>query len=790
MKPQRMQPMAYFIIWALSFVVQSARSDPQVPCFFVFGDSLSDNGNNNGLQTDAKVNYSPYGIDFPGQIPTGRFSNGRNVVDVIAEHLGFEESVPSYASTAEMDEDILLKGVNYASGSAGILQETGQHLGVRIPLNEQLQNHGTVVSKISSRLGNGSSSYLKRCFYMINIGSNDYFNNYYMPDHYLTSHTYSRHQYAQVLIQQYSQQVQNLYEMGARKVALFGLGELGCVPQAISKYGALKKLCYNHMNIASVFFNNRLRKLVDELNLKLTDAHFTCINMDVISPTSSLKFGHLTVPCCKVKSNGQCEEGSTPCANRKRYVFFDNFHPTEAMNEHIGRRAYSASTKLDVHPVDIRTLIQTGTNYFDYSWFVLSGLNLKDNIVGLATALVLLAAAVCARGDPLVPCFFIFGDSLSDSGNNNRLSSLAKANFLPYGVDFPGGPTGRFTNGRTTVDLIGKTLFSLFFTHPRAVSDHLGLDGYIPPFTSTSGDDVLKGVNYASGSSGILNQTGSGVGARIAMDRQLQNHQEIISKITEILGKDKVDDHLSSCLYSVYAGSNDYMLNYFMSKTATSIVTAGIVQQNVKPPVQFTESLISHYSQQLQTLYGLGARKVVVFGLGPLGCLPLLNQTGKCSDDINNALQLFNTKVRSLVDEFNQNLTGAQYIFVDTMKIVSPDLSALGLKVTDAPCCGVRQIFCLPYTSACSDRNAYAFWDNAHPTEAANRVLADRAYNAQDEDDTYPMDISHLVNASMVASQAANLDKLMLSFCVVLCTILLCGSESYKSFLNVYSVLV
>ncbi|KAL8130427.1 hypothetical protein V2J09_019582 [Rumex salicifolius] len=361
-KPQRIQLMSscapYFIICALSLVVQSARSDPQVPCFFVFGDSLSDNGNNNDLHTKAKVNYSPYGIDFPGQIPTGRFSNGRNIVDVIAERMELEESVPSYALTAKMDQDILLKGVNYASGSAGIRQETGQHLGVNVPLDEQLENHGEVVSIISSILGNGSSAHLNKCLYMINIGSNDYLNNYYVPESYSTSQTYTRQQYAQVLIQQYSKQVKMLYGMGARKVALFGVGELGCIPHAISKFGAFGKLCYTDMNVASLLFNDQLRKLVDELNLSLTDADFTCINMDVIYPSSSINFLHLTVACCKVRSEGQCEDGSTPCANRESYVFFDNFHPTEAMNERIGRRAYSASTKLDVHPVDIRTLIQ------------------------------------------------------------------------------------------------------------------------------------------------------------------------------------------------------------------------------------------------------------------------------------------------------------------------------------------------------------------------------------------------------------------------------------------------
>lgn len=55
----------------------------EVPCFFLFGDSQFDNGNNNGLNTQAKVNYPPYGIDYPGAVPTGRFTNGQNVPDFL-----------------------------------------------------------------------------------------------------------------------------------------------------------------------------------------------------------------------------------------------------------------------------------------------------------------------------------------------------------------------------------------------------------------------------------------------------------------------------------------------------------------------------------------------------------------------------------------------------------------------------------------------------------------------------------------------------------------------------------
>lgn len=73
-----------------------------------------------------------------------------------------------------------------------------------------------------------------------------------------------------------------------------------------------------------------------------------------------------------------------------------------------------------------------------------------------------------AQQQPQVPCYFIFGDSLVDNGNNNRLSSLARADYLPYGIDFPRGPTGRFSNGKTTVDVIGKYILTslvIYYLH-------------------------------------------------------------------------------------------------------------------------------------------------------------------------------------------------------------------------------------------------------------------------------------------------------------------------------------
>ncbi|KAM3239389.1 hypothetical protein P3L10_014423 [Capsicum annuum] len=181
------------------------KGEPQVPCYFIFGDSLVDNGNNNVIRSLARADYLPYGIDFPDG-PTGRFSNGKTTVDVIAELLGFDDYIPPYATARGRQ---ILRGVNLASAAAGIREETGQQLVLqrgRISFPGQVNNFKNIVQQIVRIIGdeNSAANYLSKCIYSIGDGSNDYLNNYFMPLYYLTSRQYTPQQYANVLIQQYT----------------------------------------------------------------------------------------------------------------------------------------------------------------------------------------------------------------------------------------------------------------------------------------------------------------------------------------------------------------------------------------------------------------------------------------------------------------------------------------------------------------------------------------------------------------------------------------------------------
>ena len=75
------------MIISLVLSLSSSVSAQPTRAFFVFGDSLVDSGNNDFLATTARADAPPYGIDYPTHRPTGRFSNGLNIPDLISMSL-------------------------------------------------------------------------------------------------------------------------------------------------------------------------------------------------------------------------------------------------------------------------------------------------------------------------------------------------------------------------------------------------------------------------------------------------------------------------------------------------------------------------------------------------------------------------------------------------------------------------------------------------------------------------------------------------------------------------------
>jgi hypothetical protein len=161
------------------------------------------------------------------------------------------------------------------------------------------------VEQLVSILGDEDSAanHLSQCIFTVGMGSNDYLNNYFMPTVYSTSRQYTPEQYADVLVNQYTQQLrvptlllttvgsldvvhtllnpvyffQILYNNGARKVALMGVGQVGCSPNEIAQQSPDGVTCVERINSAIEIFNQKVVDLVDQFNT-LPGAHFTYIN--------------------------------------------------------------------------------------------------------------------------------------------------------------------------------------------------------------------------------------------------------------------------------------------------------------------------------------------------------------------------------------------------------------------------------------------------------------------------------------------------------------------------------
>lgn len=61
----------------------------------------------------------------------------------------------------------------------------------------------------------------------------------------------------------------------------------------------------------------------------------------------------------------------------------------------------------------------------------------------------------------------------------------------------------------------------------------------------------------------------------------------------------------------------------------------------------------------MKRLHGVGARKVVVVGVGPLGCIPFVRTlqfapNDECSEEVNQLIEAYNFRLSEVVDQLNQ----------------------------------------------------------------------------------------------------------------------------------------
>ncbi|CAK9164140.1 unnamed protein product [Ilex paraguariensis] len=315
---------------------------------------------------------------------------------------------------------------------------------------------------------------------------------------------------------------------------------------------------------------------------------------------------------------------------------------------------------------------------------------------------------------PKFPAILIFGDSTVDTGNNDYIITAFKANYRPYGHDFPGAiATGRFSNGKLVPDF---------------VASFLKIKDTVPPFLlpNLSDNELRTGVSFASAGSGYDDLT-TAVSRVIPVSKQPGYLDVYIERLKRIVGEEKAQKIISGALVIVSAGTNDFIFNFYDLPTRRLHFTIS----------QYQDFLHNNLQNFVKELYNRGCRLMVITGIPPIGCLPLQRNAKSpilrtCIEDENSDAKSYNDKLEKLLPQLQASLPGSKILYADIFNPLlnmTNDPQKYGFVETSKGCCGTELLGAVPLCDIncqiCPNRSQYMFWDGIHPSQSAYKYLSE-----------------------------------------------------------------
>ncbi|CAN6227158.1 unnamed protein product [Urochloa humidicola] len=314
---------------------EQQQEEHKTAALIVFGDSIVDPGNNNGINTIIKADFPPYGDDFLNHRPTGRFCNGRIPTDFIASRLGLKEYLPPYLSPQPLETHDLITGVSFASGGTGFDPLTPRLASV-ISLPDQLSMFHEYLGKVRAAAGEGKAAeILSRGVFAVCAGSDDVANTYFTMR---ARSDYDHASYARLLVRHASSFVEDLIRAGARRVAFIGIPPIGCVPSQRTMSGGLDRGCSQGHNEVAVAYNSGMVAELAALRAKYPGTRLVFMDIygflyDMMMHPRSYGFTQSTRGCCGtglLEVSVLCNRlTSAVCDPVGDYLFWDSYHPTE-----------------------------------------------------------------------------------------------------------------------------------------------------------------------------------------------------------------------------------------------------------------------------------------------------------------------------------------------------------------------------------------------------------------------------------------------------------------------------
>ncbi|KAK1693763.1 hypothetical protein QYE76_010460 [Lolium multiflorum] len=312
---------------------------------YSFGDSISDTGNLcvGGCPAWLTTGQSPYGETFFKR-PTGRCSDGRVIIDFLAEHFGLP-LLP--ASKAGGD---FKKGANMAIIGATTMDfDFFKSIG----LSDKIWNNGPLNTQIQwfrqllpSACGKDCKRHLSKSLFVVGeFGGNDYnaalFSGRTMAD---------VRGYVPQVVSHIVRGLETMIRLGAIDVVVPGVLPIGCFPIYITLYGTSNGAdydgdgCLKSYNDLSSHHNSLLRRSLANLQrtyphtrIMYADFYSQVIHMIRAPQNFGLKYG-LKV-CCGAGGQGKYNynnkarcgmSGASACSDPQNYLIWDGIHLTEA----------------------------------------------------------------------------------------------------------------------------------------------------------------------------------------------------------------------------------------------------------------------------------------------------------------------------------------------------------------------------------------------------------------------------------------------------------------------------
>ncbi|XP_076896687.1 GDSL esterase/lipase At1g28650-like [Bidens hawaiensis] len=329
-----------------------------------FGDSLADTGNLKHLASISNrvfpVLLPPYGQDFFDQ-STGRCSNGRLIIDFIAERLGLPLVPPSLPDNRNNNTVTFKHGVNYAVAGATALDPsvleprgivnpmTNASLGVQLAWFKQ-SLPSICVSHSNCR------DFIGRSLILVGeIGGNDY--NYPILEGKQIEEVESL---VPPIIDTIISAVTDLIEMGAKSLVVPGNFPIGCSASYLTACGSEKEEydpktgCLIRLNQFAEYHNTLLKikltqvqDLHPDVNIIYADYYNAAMEIYLFPYKYGFTNGALKA-CCggegryNVDLSVECGEASTTvCDDPDTYVSWDGIHLTEAAYRIISKNLFS-----------------------------------------------------------------------------------------------------------------------------------------------------------------------------------------------------------------------------------------------------------------------------------------------------------------------------------------------------------------------------------------------------------------------------------------------------------------